>query len=164
MDHVDHKTNFKNRPQNRKAGSGKGRRCRPWEREWGWLLIAAERTCVYQAGSETSLLKNRDWAKKWGIRPEWLIDRLDEVFPGVKLWLSRTSGGPNPFRDLRNRVYKMFYNGSSARGVNHDPKTRAAMSSEHWRNKSYRNKWEGVVIDIVRGQTPYPDWRDWLQR
>jgi len=36
---------------------------------------------------------------------------------------------------LLNRVYKMYYSGTSARGKNHDPKTRAVQSKEHWRNR-----------------------------
>jgi len=158
---IDHESNFKPRPQRRKKGSGAGKVCRPWV-SWGWLLIAAERIVVRRAGSETALLKERYWAKVWGIRPDWLRRQLEGYFPGISKWLESTPGGSRPWYDLKNRVYKMYYRGTSDRGPDHDPRVRAAVSSEHWRSKDYRLKWEKQVLEVIQSGLPYKDWRDWL--
>lgn len=67
-------------------------------------------------------------------------------------------------RLLQNRTYKMHYNGTSARGRNHDPETRASQSREQltcrvvqghplWKlhDKIYR----GLIVSC-------PDWKDYL--
>lgn len=162
MDHVDHESNFRNKPQNRRKGSGKGKICRPWVKKWGWLLIATERLFVYKAGSETTLLKERRWKSKLGLTEAWMEIAVDARFPGFIAYLKTTPGGPNPIADLWNRVYKMYYSGSSDRGPRHDPKTRAAVSREHWRSQSYRTQWEQKIIRIVKDEAVCTAWRDWV--
>jgi len=161
MDDIDHESDFKPRPQQRREGSGRGRRCRNWQ-AIGWLLIAAERVCVKKAGGETAILKSRQWSRKWGITPDWLKEKMEHLFPGIVEYIESTPGGQWGSNGLKNRVYKMYYYGSSARGPNHDPNTRAAPSPEHWRSKSYRRRWEKVVIQIVQRDRPYRQWRRWL--
>jgi len=75
----------------------------------------------------------------------WIVDRrmftkilerrMNELLPGWQEYIRETMPGRKtpPVVLLSNRVYKMYYNGTSARGHNHDPGTRPnTTSSEHW--------------------------------
>jgi len=82
------------------------------------------------------LAHNRDWSK-FGITPDWLKEELEKVLPGVWQWIA-TNFNPTkttPWALLKNRVYKMYYSGTSDRGKRHDPNTRATVSGEHWTKK-----------------------------
>lgn len=63
--------------------------------------------------------------------------RMERLLPGVWWWLDRHHSPTKSRKSqlLLNRVYKMYYNGTSARGRDHDPTTRNAMSAEHWSHR-----------------------------
>lgn len=157
------RTNARVVPQVRLEGSGEGRKLFPWKREYPWLVIAAEQVCVAAAGSEGALLEDRDWVANWRLTPSRIRQELEHLFPGIgrhldDLWNGETSWEAN----LKNRVYKMYYSGTSDRGESHDPKTRATISSEHWRYWSARDQWEPKILPIVFKQLVCRCWRNWL--
>jgi hypothetical protein len=162
---LSNKTNARVIPQNRIQGSGSGRRLMPWKRTYGWLLIAAEQLVVGQAGSEGALLENRSWMTTWGISSAWLARRVDKLFPGVYDHLTTLDVSEVGWQNnLYNRVYKMYYNGTSARGTKHDPRTRASISIEHWRNWPTRVLWEEQVLRIVQRDVAYKQWHSLMNR
>jgi len=157
------KTNFCPRPQSRKVGSGRGREMFPWKRKYPWLVIAAEQLFVVASGSGDGMLEERNWAATWALTPQWLGRQLEALFPGINEWLDSAWEGKTDWRyNLKNRVYKMYYNGTSARGADHDPQTRASMSNEHWRTWSCRGEWETKILRIVSRQLVCRTWRTWL--
>ncbi len=163
MSHVrdPKKTNFKPSPQTRRMGSGKGRVCRAWRGNWPWLVMAAERICVEQAGDEGVLLEDRRWSKVHRITKLWLRDRLEYLFPGVRKYIEGSPGGEDPWRDLLNRVYKMYYKGTSD-GNYKDAITRPTISDEHWRHWEEKGPWEGPIARIVKADKPVHRWVNWI--
>jgi hypothetical protein len=137
-----------------------------WKRRMPWLVIAAEQVCVAAAGSSDALLENRDWAATWGLTPGRLRRELEKLFPGVGEYLdAQTCDQDTPWpKNLLNRVYKMYYSGTSARGGKHDPSTRAAESEEHWRRwKLDETRWSlDVLLYIVGKGKVCCCWRAWL--
>jgi hypothetical protein len=157
------KTDFKPRPQNRKKGTGEGRTCFLWVKRLPWLLIAAEQLLVVDSGGGDALLEKRKWKVNWNISPAMLKQELENMFPGLSEYMRRQKTWVTPWEELLlNRVYKMYYNGTSARGHNHNPNTRAAISSEHWRNKKYRLKWEKPILRIVSRRLVAKHWKGWV--
>lgn len=160
-------SNFKPRPQKRNKGTGAGRKMFPWKRNLPWLLIAGEQLVIERAGSSDAVLEERQWVLIWNISPDNLASQLDQLFPGIERYLDSLTWGDTHWRKLlHNRIYKMFYNGTSARGHNHDPTTRAMMSPEHWRNwsKQLKDRWEARILKHVAHKRKYPEkvWRTWL--
>lgn len=157
------RTNARVVPQERKSGCGLGRRLFPWKKSYPWLVMVMEQVCVSRAGSEADLLVNRAWGDTWGITPSWLRAEVGRLFPGLPEHLDReTADQKTPWpSNLKNRVYKMYYAGTSDKGVRHDPKTRASVSREHWRNWPSRVLWEDRVMRIARGKLVL-DWSKWL--
>lgn len=157
------KTNARVIPQIRSKGSGTGRKLFPWKSSYPWLVIASEQLCTVASGSEGGLLEDRNWSKKWNISPEWLRKELEVIFPGICDHLDSAWSGVTPWeRNLLNRVYKMYYSGTSDRGSDHDPKTRATISREHWRCWSIRTKWESKILRIVSRRLRCRVWRNWI--
>jgi hypothetical protein len=111
-----------------------------------------------------------------GTRDMWSVDRrmfikvlevrMDTLFPGWQEHVQETMPRrkTKPTRLLSNRVYKMYYNGTSARGRKHDPTTRATQSKEHWTNyvagdsplRPLHDKVQRTIVNVV------PNWKeDW---
>lgn len=113
-----------------------------------------------------------------GTQESWLIDRdccltsvqfnelMDGLCPGWSDWYLSEFGARKTTCSvlLKNRVYKMYYSGTSDRGKRHDPYTRATYSREHWTRKIpaghplrdlYQNVLHGKVVSI-------PNWRTYL--
>jgi hypothetical protein len=156
-------TNFHPRPQNRKIGSGKGRKNFDWIGRLPWVLVAAEQLFVLGSGSEGGLLEQRHWVKCWNLTPRDLRCQLGKLFPGLPEYVE--SIHPNPrscWALLKGRVYKMYYNGTSARGFDHDPMTRASISREYWRSHDYATKWGAIICLIVSRRLVVRCWRKWL--
>jgi hypothetical protein len=64
---------------------------------------------------------------------------------------------------LLNRVYKMYYSGTSDRGKGHDPRTRSAVSREHWRSHTEGLALEKLHDKILRGRiTEIENWERYL--
>ena len=113
-----------------------------------------------------------------GTADAWTVDRnapmsmrefrrvIESLLPGVWDWVE--SQTPNHKTDcarlLYSRVYKQFYNGTSARGKRHDPNTRASQSVEYWKNRVP----EGSILRdmhqrVVRGLlNKISDWKLYL--
>lgn len=156
--HIDVRRPF--RPNSGRGGSRKGKPQNKWPL---WALVAAEAFCRRTAGGMENLQHNRAWAMM-GIEPAWLRAKMENMFPGFWRWASEVMGPTATPKEelLKNRVYKMYYSGTSDRGRSHDPRTRAAISGEHWPRKIP----EGSPLlklheQIDRGQVHViEDWRE----
>lgn len=157
------KTNFTPRPQTRTKGTGAGRKTFQWKSRLPWLLIASEQIFVKQACSEGGLLEDRSWKSRWGLTSERLRRELEQIFPGLPRYLDSAHDWRTPWEDLlSNRVYKMFYNGTSARGSGHDPRTRASWSREHWRSWSVPDEREEIILRVISRSEICRLWKDWV--
>lgn len=116
---------FKNRPQRRKKGAGKGRICKPWP----WIAkVVADAVCLRVKGTVEAWVFDR----RRPLSYAQFALQVDLLLPGFWSWRTEHAGKPG-VDDLFNRVYKMYYSGTSDRGEKHDPKTRAVCESgEHW--------------------------------
>lgn len=157
------KTNFQPKQQKRKQGSGKGRKMFKWKEDMPWLVMASEQFYIGHSGSGEALLEDRAWVRRWNLSAAGLRDFVGYLFPGLLEYMDSMTGWKTPWhKRLHNRVYKMYYNGTSARGVDHNPNTRASVSNEHWRNWDCRGLYEEIILKAVLREEPYPGWRDWL--
>jgi hypothetical protein len=131
------------------------------------ILVVAEAVYRRSAGGMEALLHNRDWASMGLDSKGLLLKReLGKLCPGIWAWIDRnfTPTKTTPWKNLHNRVYKMYYSGSSDRGPAHDARTRAAVSGEHWTRKvpEGHNLFK-VHEQVDRGSvTIMGDWKDWL--
>lgn len=157
---TDEPGNFRLTPQHRKKGSGKGRKCFRWKDNLPWLVIATDLLCCKQAGGSDAILEYRDWVGRWQITPEWIRLRLEEIFPGVSVHVAEVKPSPSRWKDLKNRVYKMYYYGTSAGNLN--PDTRATRSPEHWHNWVCRLDWEYRLKMMVHRTLRVKHWRRWV--
>lgn len=158
---------LKRRRQFKPTGKGGGSKKGKVQNYWPlFVLVAADALCVRIAGSMEALLRDRDWVG-FGLdnRGDFLCREMVRLFPGIWIWLGqvRQPTITSSWRLLHNRVYKQYYSGSSDRGSGHDPRTRAAMSREHWLRKAP----EGSSLvklheDIVSGAVTCVD--DWFER
>jgi len=120
------------KPTLRGGGSRPGKAQNTWPIG---ILVVAEALYRRSAGGMEQLTHNRAWAKM-GLTPSWLKKELEVLLPGVWAWVEIYLPAKTlAWKRLHNRIFKMYYNGTSARGVNHDPFTRASISREHWTNK-----------------------------
>lgn len=113
-----------------------------------------------------------------GTMDAWVIDRklpmpfeeferqLELILPGVWEFIERTMGylKTTKARLLYNRVYKMYYSGTSDRGLNHDPRTRACESGEHWHKfvpegDPLRNLHDNILRSMI---VRVANWSDYL--
>lgn len=156
--HKSQKTNFKPHPQQRKEGSGEGRAMFPWKRKYAWLLLAVDQLYINKAGSADALLEDRKWEESYGITRDWLWQQIWILFPGLTAHLTnehRRLGIKTRWsQNIHNRIYKMYYNGTSARGTAHDPTTRASVSREHWRANYEYKPFEASILRAVNTNTP----------
>lgn len=156
-------TNARVIPQERAEGTGKGRTLFKWKDNLPWLVVAADQIAIEAAGSADALLENRYWAREWGITPARIKQDLEVIFPGITDYLWTQKDWNTPWEELlKNRVYKMYYNGTSARGYDHDPNTRASISNEHWRSWKLQDDKVELVLEAVAKHEPIPDWKERL--
>jgi hypothetical protein len=156
-------TNFTPNPQIRLKGTGAGRKLFPWKRDYPWLVIAAEQLFVVQSGSGDALLEDRHWVLNWNLSADCLKDELESLFPGISDYMDKAWDWKTPWPLLlKNRVYKMYYSGTSDRGTEHDPLTRATVSREHWRYWPCRTDWEEKILSIVSRRIRFKGWRLWV--
>lgn len=156
------------RPTLRGGGSEKGK---PWNR-WPLLfVVVADAVYSGKAGGLEALVGNRDW-EGMGCTSEALVEAVDDLMPNAWEWVLDNLKPTKtlPWKNLHNRVYKMYYSGTSARGPKHDPRTRAAISKEHWHNRVPTGTPEGEELrklheQIERGQVRLlSNWLELLRR
>jgi len=156
-------TNARVVPQERAVGTGEGRTLFPWRRDYGWLVIAAEQLVVEAAASQDALLEHRNWVDKWNITSTRLADDLENLFPGLAAHLDTAKEWVTPWPELlKNRIYKMYYSGSSDRGSAHDARTRATISSEHWRHWAIQDERVAQILDLVANHKSTLEWMGWV--
>lgn len=159
----EHLTKENTRPfrvSKRGGGSKKGKP----QAYWPWVLkVTADAVCVRAAGGRDAWQRDRRPpfpGKTWAEREAEFGRVMDVMCPGWQEWF-RTKFGDRatPLPELLyNRAYKASnYNGSSARGKDHDPATRVGMSSEHWSRHfpslpgmhPFADLFEGIVVGRV---------------
>lgn len=153
--HIHNPTPF--RPSLRGGGSNKGK---PHD-YWPWIIkIVADGVVTRWAGS---LDARRVHRKQMPITE--FKQQVDALLPGWEDYI-QTKFSPRKTSFvllLMNRVYKSMYNGTSARGKNHDPYTRATMSKEHWTNHHPANSPLGQIYEsVLRGAVIIPNWKNYL--
>ncbi len=91
-----------------------------------------------------------EFMKMLDARAPWILDcRMEAVAKSNHKDKSRKAQADL----LKNRVYKGHYDGTSSRGSNHDPNTRASTSREFWRSKCGSNIVEVYYERGLRGMT-----------
>lgn len=133
--------NFRRRPQNRKMGSGTGRRKAPWRKAscptlnraiiLSWLIALTFAT-------EDDLLHHRDWSRL-GLTADVLFKRVVQVMPGLPRYFNDLMGEDLAPRRLHNRLYVCYWK-ANQRGP------RAVYSNEHPMNHPVLKP----QIDLVR--------------
>lgn len=151
--HMEEVRDFRPRPGI--GGSKKGKPQGPWPL---FLLIAGDAVWMRYKGTIDACLRDRRF-----IPIKAFEEQLNILLPGLEDWMDEKAAGrrTNPYKLLHNRVYKMYYSGTSDRGRAHDPHTRAAMSREHWRHKvSASDPLVSLHDNAVRGRVArIYDWR-----
>lgn len=147
---------FRNR-----AVPGGSRKGKP-QNLWPWVLVLAMDAII-----ERALGAPVQWCHR--ACPLSLTDisgQMHLLVPGWRSWVAdnHVPTKTPPLRLLRNRVYKMYYSGTSDRGANHDPATRATMSKEHYsKHLAPDHPLVRLRADIVACQVmTVPNWRDYL--
>lgn len=153
------------KPTEKGGGSKKGKA----HSRWPWVLkIVAHAVIINWKGTMEAHLANRK-----GYPKHLLKERMDTLCPGWSEWYRDTFGERVPktknscaYTDLLdNRVYKMYYSGSSDRGKDHDPNTRAAPSKEHYlRRIPTGDPLLTLHEDVRRGKIlSIPDWKSYIR-
>jgi hypothetical protein len=126
------------------------------------LLVGADAIILQAKGTQESWVKDR----KRRIHQITFQARMDALFPGWESFVIETMPARTSKRIdlLANRVYKMYYSGTSDRGDNHDPLTRACESGEHWRKRvplgsPLHIMHEGIARGLIMMVS---NWRDYL--
>lgn len=148
-------------PGHHAGGSKKGK---PQGPPYPWLFkVVADAIRLRTRGSIDAALADRSTKMSNNVKRQ----HLDALMPGWEQWLLENRGARKTdyCELLFNRPYKgTEYSGSSDRGKCHDPRTRAASSSEDWRKhvpvghplwKLHSDIMHGVVASI-------PNWRELL--
>lgn len=152
------------KPTEKGGGSKKGKK----QGKWPWILkIVAHAVIINWKGTMEAYLSNRK-----GFPRKILKERMDSLCPGWLEWyrsefgerIAKTKNSCAYTDLLDNRVYKMYYDGTSSRGVGHDPNTRAAFSVEHYTKHIPQTHRLAVLHDdIRRGSVVRIDnWMDYL--
>jgi hypothetical protein len=118
------------KPTGKGGGSRRGKAQRG---SWPLLFkVLADALVMRAKGTEESWTADR----RMLLTPMQLGDQLDVLTPGWRPFIERKMPGrmTDRLELLANRVYKMYYDGTSSRGAGHDPLTRATQSREHWRH------------------------------
>lgn len=149
MHQQDNRRPFRNRPQHRPEGTGKGKP----QNYYPWVFkVVADAVCLRPKGTVGAWIFDR----KQRLTKEEFKHQMETALPGCWSWMEENLKPCSTDRVelLLNRVYKMYYSGTSARGNNHDPSTRAVESSEeHWRRHiPPSNPLWGIHEAIVRSQ------------
>lgn len=152
----DDKRPFK--PTGKGGGSKKGKP----QTEWPWVLkIIAHAILVRAKGSSDAWKVDR----KQRLSRKEFGRRMDAMCPGWREWARENKPGVvTPLEELlSNRVYKMYYSGTSDRGSDHDPATRACESKEHWTKHFAATSMLGQLHERVeRGEVCVENWKDYL--
>lgn len=149
---------FKNQKQRRKKGSGKGRICKPWPM---FVKVMADAVITRAKGTMEAWVYDR----RCPLSPEEFCRQMEALLPGFMEWIKETRKTQSPIDDLINRVFKMYYSGTSDRGTNHDPSTRAvAESGEHWHKKVPSNSHWWTLHEMVfhHSISSIPNWKEQL--
>jgi hypothetical protein len=152
--HLESTRQFKPREEPR-GGSSKGKPQTRWPL---FLVVIADAVFITHKGTIDAALADRRF-----ISLAAFSNRLNHLLPGFSRYMANHPT-KKPYSNLKNRVYKMYYSGTSDRGPDHDPKTRAAVSKEHWRHKVAPDSDLALLHDqVMRGTiVQIPDWRDRL--
>lgn len=156
--HLDNVRPFQ--PKGTGGGSKKGKP----QGYWPWVMkIAADAVLIRVKGSIDAWLKDRNrhmTEKQFG-------QAMDQILPGWRTWCHENLGSraTSYERLLINRVYKMYYSGTSDNKEEHDPANRATMSGEHWLEYFTTDSEFGVLHEkIVRLGLCIPDWKKYLNK
>lgn len=157
MGHMEGGRAFRN--SNNPGGSRPGKP----QAKWPWVLkIVADAIVQRAKGTGDSWYKDRSR----GITAIVFEQHMDRFCPGWKEYLTETNGTRvSPWAELLlNRVFKMHYSGTSDRGTDHDPSTRAAMSREHWSYHFHVNHpLSRLHESVCRGQVlTIENWKEYL--
>jgi hypothetical protein len=144
------------------TGRGGGSKIGKPQSKWPLVLVVGADAIVLRAKGSTDTWESD---RKMRISSCVLQTQMDILFPGWESFVKETmpSRVTSRISLLRNRVYKQYYNGSSA-GNNGDPYTRARKSKEHWKYqvvdghpllKLHDLIWRGQIVSVK-------DWRDYL--
>ena len=156
MGHLTTRRKFK--PTGSGGGSSKGK---PQGSYPLIVLVVADAIFIQSKGTIDAMIHDRNMQ----ISAVELKSRLAKILPGVWAWLDRhnpTTVTPKP-ELVKNRVYKMYYSGTTDRGYGHDPHTRAAMSKEHWRCRTGGTRFESIHEGLIRGEIrKITGWRKWV--
>ncbi len=146
----------------RPTGTGGGSQPGKPQGRWPWVLkIIGDALAIRAKGSSEAWQRDR----RFRLTEAEFGKRMDHVAPGWRWWAANYIGKrATPYeRLLMNRIYKMYYSGTSDRGPNHDPTTRAAQSDEHWSKHFAADHPLGRLHDdIVKGHSQVLNWEDFL--
>jgi hypothetical protein len=141
-------------PSGRGGGSKQGKP----QGYWPWVLkVIADAVCVRAAGGREAWQRMRMPpfpGTTWKEKEAAFGQAMDVMCPGWQEWHRQKFGDrATPLPELLyNRAYKASnYNGSSARGKDHDPRTRATMSSEHWHHHFPNTPGQHPFADLFEG-------------
>lgn len=146
------------RPTGKGGGSKKGK---PQGR-WPWVMKIALHAIIIRAKGTSDAWKID---RRYRLTLAEMKVRLDAVLPGWEEYAREHLGyrKTSYIELLANRVYKMYYSGTSDRGRGHDPQTRACESREHWSKHHAATSPLGRLHErIERGEVCVPDWRSYL--
>lgn len=130
-----------------------GRKSARWPKA---IKVIAEGVARSYAKTIDNMIEERKQLSK-----EELWRRVEVAAPGITTYIEETRTGEDLKKNLHNRVYKMYYSGTSDRGPDHDPETRARMSDEHWQNWPDSIHWKPLWARAYDGQL-IEDWEEWL--
>lgn len=124
------------------------------------LIVVADAIFVRAAGSIEKLVDDRAWP----LTCAQLKEQMDTTLPGWQKYWPSGKRKTALQKLLKNRVYKGYYNGTSSRGVDHDPSTRASISTEHWRTRVGTTHMLREVWSRVRScqQLVIKNWKEYL--
>jgi hypothetical protein len=149
---IDNGRPFK--PHNGGGGSKPGKPHGRWPMV---MIVAADAITLRHAGTVEALLADRSMFLPYAE----LGRRMDVMLPGWQVWCRNNLGSRKTSwaELLSNRIYKAYYNGTSARGNAHDPSTRGAISKEHWRSRiAPTSPLVRLHADIMHDLSSVPEW------
>lgn len=134
------------KPTGKGGGSRRGKAQRG---AWPLLFkVLADALVMRAKGTEESWVADR----RMLLSPAQLGEQLDILTPGWRPFIEAKMPGrmTDRLELLANRVYKMYYEGTSSRGAGHDPMTRPTQSREHWRHYVPQDSPLYQLHDLVR--------------
>lgn len=108
---------------------------RPGKPHGRWPLpikVVADAVVLRTKGTVDRMVEDRTMMPEASFRLA-----MEMLLPGIWDWAQEHIGprATSHATLLQNRVFKMYYSGTSDRGKRHDPMTRAAVSREHWHSR-----------------------------